>query len=123
MSSQGFGVLRRFLRDRASFLGAAIVLALVFCAIFAPILAPHPDDIYDFHTANRLKPPSWFNPFGTDRMGSDLMSRLMFGARTTLTICVIAVGVACIVGIPIGVVAGYYSGWLPDLLIDRKSVV
>ena len=90
----GWVVLRRFLRDRASLLGALIVLTLVLCAIFAPWIAPHPDDIYDFHTANRLKPPSWFNPFGTDRMGSDLLSRMLFGARTTLTICVIAVGIA-----------------------------
>ncbi len=122
MSNRRFGVVRRFLRDRASFLGAAIVLALMFCAVFAPYLAPHPDDIYDFHTANRLKPPSWLNPFGTDRMGSDLMSRMMFGARTTLTICFIAVGAACIVGIPIGVIAGYYKGWFSELLMRIAEI-
>ncbi|MBM3522144.1 MAG: D,D-dipeptide ABC transporter permease, partial [Alphaproteobacteria bacterium] len=60
-------VIRRFLRDRAALLGTIIIALLIVCAIFAPWLSPHPNDIYDFHTANRLKPPSWNNPFGTDR--------------------------------------------------------
>jgi peptide/nickel transport system permease protein len=122
MSAPRFAVLRRFLRDRASFLGAVIVLGLVLCAILAPVIAPHPNDIHDFHTANRLKPPSWYNPFGTDRMGSDLLSRMLFGARTTLTICVIAVGIACIVGIPIGLVAGYYRGWVSEMLMRIAEI-
>jgi len=99
-----------------------IVLGLVLCAILAPVIAPHPNDIHDFHTANRLKPPSWYNPFVTDRMGSDLLSRMLFGARTTLTICVIAVGIACIVGIPIGLVAGYYRGWVSEMLMRIAEI-
>jgi peptide/nickel transport system permease protein len=115
-------VLRRFLGDRAALLGTVIIALLIVCAIFAPILAPHPGDIYDFHTANRLRPPSLNNPLGTDRMGSDLLSRILFGARTTLMIATIAVGIACLVGIPIGLVAGYYRGWASDALMRVAEI-
>ena len=98
--------LGRFARDRASALGLALLFVLVVAAIFAPILAPFPGDVADFHTANRLRPPDTVNWLGTDRMGSDLFSRILFGARITITIAVVAVGSAVLVGVPIGLVAG-----------------
>ena len=67
--------LSRFASDRASALGLALLLLLVVAAVFAPILAPFPGDVADFHTANRLRPPDAVNWLGTDRMGS-----LMIGA-------------------------------------------
>lgn len=82
--------LNRFASDRASALGLALLLLLVLAAVFAPILAPFPGDVADFHTANRLRPPDAMNWLGTDRMGSDLFSRILFGARITITIAVVA---------------------------------
>jgi peptide/nickel transport system permease protein len=114
--------VRRFLRDHAAVLGASIVLALVLAAILAPWLAPHPGDIYDFHTANRLKPPSALNPLGTDRMGSDVLSKILFGARTTLVICAVAIGTAALIGIPVGLIAGYYRGWFSELLMRIAEI-
>ena len=87
-------VLRRFTADRAAFLGASLILALVLVAILAPVLSPFPSDVFEFHTAQRLRPPDSVNWLGTDRMGSDLLSRILFGARITITIAVIAVGSA-----------------------------
>ena len=114
--------LGRFARDRASALGLALLLLLVVAAIFAPILAPFPGDVADFHTANRLRAPDAVNWLGTDRMGSDLFSRILFGARITITIAVVAVGSAVVIGVPIGLVAGYYGGWPSNLLMRVSDI-
>ncbi|WEX09144.1 ABC transporter permease [Chelativorans sp. AA-79] len=115
-------VVRILLSDRAATFGSAIILFLVLVAIFAPWLAPHPEDVSQFHLTNRLQPPSAENLFGTDRMGSDIFSRLMFGARITIMIAVVAVGTAVIIGVPIGLIAGYYGGFLGGLLMRSSDV-
>lgn len=114
--------MKRFLSDRAAVLGAVLILALVLTAIFAPLLAPFPEDVREFHTANRLRPPDGINWFGTDRMGSDIFSRILFGARITITIAVIAVGAAVLIGVPIGLIAGYYHTSFSDLLMRISDV-
>jgi peptide/nickel transport system permease protein len=114
--------LGRFANDRASALGLALLLLLVVAAVFAPILAPFPGDVADFHTANRLRAPDAVNWLGTDRMGSDLLSRILFGARITITIAVVAVGSAVVIGVPIGLLAGYYGGWPSNLLMRVSDV-
>ena len=114
--------LRKFLRDRAAVIGGTIILLLVVAAVFAPVLSPFPGDVYDFHTPNRLRAPDATHWFGTDRMGSDVFSRVMYGARITITIAVIAIGVTVIVGVPIGLVAGYFGGWLSDGLMRISDI-
>jgi peptide/nickel transport system permease protein len=108
------------LADRPAAIGLALIGLLVLAAILAPLISPYPNDVWDFHTANRLQPPqaAWW--FGTDRMGSDILSRLIFGARITIAIAVIAVGTAVVVGVPIGLVAGYYEAW-PAAMLMRVS--
>src|SRR5262249_34551793 len=112
----------RFGKDRAAALGLALLVLLVLAAIFAPILSPFPGDVADFHTANRLHAPDAANWLGTDRMGSDLLSRIMFGARITITIAFVAVGSAVVIGVPIGLVPGYWR-WLPSKLLVLVSVI
>lgn len=114
--------LRILLSDRAAAAGAAIILLLVTVAILAPWLAPFPDDVSAFHLTRRLRPPSETHWFGTDRMGSDIFSRLLFGARITITIAVVAVGVAVVIGVPIGLVAGYYGGFVGGVLMRGSDV-
>ena len=114
--------IRVLLTDRAATFGSAIILFLVVMAILAPWIAPHPGDVNTFHLMNRLQPPSADNLFGTDRMGSDIFSRILFGARITITIAVIAVGVAVIIGVPIGLLAGYYGGFLGGFLMRTSDV-
>ena len=114
--------LRKFLRDRAAVIGGTIILLLIVAAVFAPVLSTFPADVYEFHTANRLRAPDGTHWFGTDRMGSDLFSRVMYGARITITIAVIAIGVTVIVGVPIGLVAGYFGGWLSDGLMRISDI-
>ena len=114
--------LRILLSDRAAAAGAGIILALVLVAILAPWLAPFPDDVSAFHLTRRLRPPDGTHWFGTDRMGSDIFSRLLFGARITITIAVVAVGVAVAIGVPVGLIAGYYGGVLGGVLMRGSDV-
>ena len=115
-------VLARLCRDRSALLGLVLVLALVAAAVLAPVLATHPEDVYELHPAQRLQPPGPEHYFGTDRMGSDIYSRLLFGARITIVIAVVAVGASLLIGVPVGLLAGYYHGWLGDLLMRVSDV-
>lgn len=115
-------VLSRLTRDRSALLGLVLILALVVCALLAPVLATHPDDLFEMHPAKRLRPPGPEHWLGTDRMGSDIYSRLLFGARITLLIGVIAVGASLAIGVPVGLVAGHYHGWTSDLLMRVSDI-
>ncbi|MFC4167436.1 ABC transporter permease [Teichococcus aestuarii] len=115
-------IARRLLRDRAAMVGFTLILLLVLAAIFAPWLATHPNDVYEIHTARRLTPPGAEHWMGTDRMGADIYSRLLFGARITILIAVIAAGTAVLIGVPIGLVAGYYRNWFSDLLMRLSDI-
>lgn len=112
----------RFARDRAALLGLTLLGLLVLVAIFAPWLAPYPNDVFDFHIERRLMPPSPDALLGTDRMGSDVFSRLLFGARITLMLAGIAVGSALLIGVPIGLIAGYYQNWISDGLMRIAEI-
>jgi peptide/nickel transport system permease protein len=114
--------LSRLARDRSALVGLVLIAALVVCALLAPVLATHPEDVFDLHPAKRLRPPGADHWLGTDRMGSDIYSRLLFGARITLLIGVIAVGASLVIGVPVGLVAGYYHGWASDLLMRVSDI-
>jgi peptide/nickel transport system permease protein len=109
-------------RDPAALLGLALVALLAGAALFAPVLATHPDDVFELHPAKRLTPPGREHWLGTDRMGSDIYSRLLFGARITIAIGVIAVGAALLIGVPVGLVAGYHHNWVSDLLMRVSDI-
>lgn len=115
-------ILRGLARDRSALLGFVLVTGLVLSAVFAPVLATHPEDVYELHPAERLRAPSPEHYFGTDRMGSDVYSRLLFGARITIVIAVIAVGASLVIGVPVGLLAGYYHTWLSDVLMRVSDV-
>jgi peptide/nickel transport system permease protein len=115
-------MLRRLLRDRALFAGLVIVALLVLAAVFATPLSNFPGDVTGFDPNHRLQPPGAVFWLGTDRMGADLYSRLLFGARLTILIAVSATAAAVLIGVPIGLVAGYYDGWFSDLLMRVSDV-
>jgi len=116
------GVLGRLTHDRSALLGLVLIAALVIAALFAPWLATHPDDVFELHPAKRLRPPSAEAWMGTDRMGSDVYSRLLYGARITIAIGVIAVGASLVIGVPVGLVAGHRHGWLSDALMRVSDI-
>src|SRR5438309_9162571 len=112
----------RLARDRSALFGLVLIALLVVAALLAPVLATHPDDVFELHPAERLRAPSAVHWLGTDRMGADVYSRLLFGARITILIGVIAVGASLIVGVPVGLVAGYYHGWFSDVLMRVSDI-
>jgi ABC-type dipeptide/oligopeptide/nickel transport system permease subunit len=108
------GVMRELWHDKAGFIGVCFLVLLVVVAVFAPWLAPH--DPYEQDLAARLRPPVWYGegswtyPLGTDGLGRDVLSRLMYGARISLFVGIAVVAVAGTVGIAAGVLAGYRGG-------------
>jgi len=113
---------RRAARGRwavRSGLGILIFWALV--AAFAPLIAPYAPSAIDFAAAADPR-PSAVHPLGTDLLGRDLLSRLIWGARTTFAVVPLALGAAFVVGIAAGAVAGYFGGWT-DAVISRASDV
>ncbi|HEB71597.1 MAG TPA: ABC transporter permease [Nitrospirae bacterium] len=107
--------VEKFLRDRLAIIGAVIVFTLFIVAIFAPVIAPRdPDQI---NTKNLLAPPSLAHFCGTDDLGRDVFSRMVYGARISLTVGFVAIGIATIIGLLIGATAGYFGGWIDDVLM------
>ncbi|KTT25725.1 diguanylate cyclase [Pseudomonas oryzihabitans] len=107
---------RKFSANRGALLGAALILTFALAALLAPWLAPF-DPLKTSFLAVR-KAPSALNWLGTDELGRDLLSRLLWGARSSLLAGVVSVAIALLVGVPLGLVAGYFGGWL-DALVSR----
>ena len=100
-----------FSRSFSSMLGLFLVLLFLLLALFGPWLAPHPEDALGaVKLSQRLQPPSWGYPFGTDEMGNDILSRVIIGTRTSLWIGLLVTGVGAGIGVPLGIVAGYVGG-------------
>jgi peptide/nickel transport system permease protein len=108
--------VRRFVRHRLALVGLVILAVLIVLAVFAPLIAPYDPAATDLRAIRQ--PPSAEHPFGTDRVGSDMFSRFVWGARTSLIVGFGAVTVSVIIGTVMGVLAGYYGGWV-DQLISR----
>ena len=110
-----------FSRSFASMLGLALVLLFLFLAAFGPWIAPYPEDAAGgIDLANRLAPPSFAHWFGTDEMGSDILSRVIVGARVSLWIGIVITGIGAGIGVPLGILAGYLGGW-PRAIIMRLT--
>ena len=114
--------LRRLLRDRSAALGLILVVLVVLAALLAPWLSTHPEAVWDMNPVNRLKPPSGDWLLGTDRMGADIYSRVLFGARITLVIALVAVGASMAIGVPIGLWAGWSEWWIGEALMRVSDV-
>ena len=114
--------LRRILRDPVAALGLLIVLVAVVVAAFAPWLAPFPDDAFESHLLQRLREPSAEFPFGTDNLGRDILSRVILGTRSALAVALAVVGGAIVIGVPIGLMAGWREGWLSETLMRVTDV-
>jgi peptide/nickel transport system permease protein len=116
-------MLHAFRRDRLAVVSLVIILLFVVGAVLAPWLAPYPlEGAGAPNIAHKFQPPSRQHLLGTDQLGRDVLSRILFGGRSSLSIGFLVVAVAILIGIPMGVVAGYYGGWLDDVLMRVTDV-
>lgn len=106
-------VWRRFRRHPGAMIGAIILSILIISVAFAN-LSPHDPEKSDI--ANRYQPPSWVHPFGTDGLGRDLLIRVLYGGRVSLSVGLMVVGITLSIGVPIGCIAGYFGGWIDSAL-------
>ncbi|WIJ24069.1 ABC transporter permease [Devosia sp. RR2S18] len=116
---------RRFLGNKAAVVGGAVLLVLVLMAVFAPLITPYPPEGQLFLT-EALAFPSASHWFGVDNLGRDFYSRIVYGARVSLSIGFIAAGFSVLIGIPLGALAGYFGGkvdWIIMRIIELFSVV
>ena len=113
--------LRRFLRHRLAVLGAAIILTLVIVAAFGRALAPYDPLGMDFGAV--FAPPGPEHLFGTDEFGRDIFSRILYGARISLQVAFIAVGISGTLGVLLGLTAGFLGGWLDELVMRFMDVL
>lgn len=108
-------IWKRFRRNKLAVAGGIIVAVLFFVAVFAPVLSPYnPDDIDRMHI---LVSPDMHHPLGTDDLGRDVLSRMIWGARISLAVGFVAVGIATLIGIFFGALAGYYGGWTERIIM------
>lgn len=115
--------LRRFRRNRLGMAGLTIILFLVAVAILAPWIAPYPDDAHGaVHVTDALQPPSWSHPFGTDDLGADVFSRVVFGARYSLAVGLAVVGLAALIGVPLGAISGFFGGWVNHTIMRITDI-
>jgi len=107
-------------KNAVSDLGLAIILIVILVAIFAQVVAPYKPNAQPFE---RLLPPSLTNPLGTDQYGRDLLSRVIFGARISLYVGMISVGMALIGGLILGLAAGYFGGKIDDIVMSVMDIM
>ena len=112
----------KFSRNRLSVVGGTAILIILLLAIFAPVVAPYPQHAEAFvDFANASKAPSLAHPFGTDEIGRDILSRILFAFRNSLIIGIVVLSVVVPFGVAMGLVAGYYQGTWVDSLIMRLT--
>ncbi len=109
-------IVRLFKEKPLGAAGAIIFMLFLFCGIFADFLAPY--GMNQISPLNRLKPPSWQNPFGTDNLGRDMFSRCLYGAQLSVIIGFCAAGLATIISVVLGILTGYLGGRF-DLITQR----
>jgi peptide/nickel transport system permease protein len=113
-------VLLGLISRPSTIIALGIIVLVVILAVFAPWLAPYSPEDQPFDglsSEGAPLPPSWEYWLGTDTLGRDLLSRLLFGARTSLVIGLVSNGVAVLIGMAVGIVAGYISGFFGNLLM------
>jgi len=112
--SMGQMVWRRFRRHPGAVTGM-VVLTIIILSCLLAFLSPYDPEQSDI--TNRLQPPSWEHPFGTDSLGRDLLTRVLYGGRISLLVGFLVVTITLMIGVPVGAISGYFGGWVDDILM------
>ena len=114
-------LFKRLWEHKGAVVGLVIISMMILIAFFAPVLQPYPYDLIDIGNAYAL--PTWDHPFGTDELGRDILSRVMYGARYSLSMGLLTVILANFGGIIIGSLAGYFGGWVDNIIMRAADVM
>ena len=114
-------VLRRLFRNKLALVGMVILLTFLLSALLAPQLAPY--DPLKQELVRRREPPSWEHPLGLDEVGRDVLSRIIFGARTSLQVGVGSVSFAILIGALMGAISGYMGGWVDNIVMRLMDIM
>ncbi|MEX1348793.1 MAG: ABC transporter permease [Desulfobacterales bacterium] len=114
--------LAQFTRRKNLVIGAVVTVVMIIMAIFAPLIAPY-DPIYDADLMVAEEPPSSSYIFGTDDQGRDIFSRVVYGARISLSVGLISQLMNSIIGITLGLLAGYFGKWVDDLIMGLTNIM
>jgi peptide/nickel transport system permease protein len=107
-------VWRRFRKHPGALVGAILLTLVILSTLLVP-LSPYDPETSDLKS--RLEPPSWQHPFGTDALGRDMLTRVLYGGRISLFVGLMVVVITLLIGVPIGAIAGYFGGWIDNLLM------
>lgn len=121
--SQWQEVWRRLKTNKGAIFGAIFVLLLIFCMFFADQLYDYDTEIIKQNISQRLLPPSWEHPFGTDEYGRDLFARMVYGTKSSLPIGFVAVLFALVFGTIFGATAGYYGGGVDNVIMRGMDIL
>lgn len=115
--------LKLIFRNKLTGISFIVCGLLVLVAIFAPLIAPYPSEgIGDVNLNNIFLRPSSLHPFGTDEMGRDILSRVIFGTRISLIISTVTILVALLIAVPIGLISGYYGGIIDEIIMRINDI-
>jgi peptide/nickel transport system permease protein len=107
-------VWSRFRKHPGAIVGAFLLVVIVLSTLLVP-LSPYDPEISDLKS--KLQPPSWQHPFGTDALGRDMLTRILYGGRISLLVGLMVVTITLSIGVPVGAIAGYFGGWIDNLLM------
>lgn len=107
-------------RRPTAFAGLSFVVFLILVAVLAPLIAPYSPEEF---TNEVLKGPSWAHPFGVDHLGRDQLSRVIYGTRISLWVGFLAVGLSLTAGTAIGIVSGYFGGWIDNIIMRAMDIM
>ncbi|MCX5899755.1 MAG: ABC transporter permease [Proteobacteria bacterium] len=113
--------MKALIKNPLALCGFCIVLFLLTCAVFAPVLAPH--DYKEVNVRAILAPPGPGHIFGTDELGRDVLSRMMYGSRVSLAVGFVAIGIATLIGVILGAISGYYGQWIDSCLMRLVDIM
>lgn len=108
-------LFKRVAKHHLALAGLIILIPMFFCALFAPLIAPH--DPIEPDIKNILAGPSFAHPFGTDTLGRDVLSRVIYGTRISLLVGFVSVGIAILIGMILGAISGYYGGIIDEVMM------
>lgn len=111
---------KQFIKGRLPVIGLAIITAMLFMTLFADYIVPY--DPYKINLSERLSPPGKKHLLGQDDLGRDVLSRIIYGSRVSLKVGFFAVGISVIIGTSIGVIAGYFGGWIDEIIMRLTDI-